>query len=49
MASLETLPAPFPLCIIKLFPDLKALDALTRSSTIFANVFTQHAAEILNT
>ncbi|KAK4897719.1 hypothetical protein LTR27_004491 [Elasticomyces elasticus] len=47
MASLHSLPAPLSLYIAKLLPDLKALDALRRSSTLFAAVFTLHAAELL--
>ncbi|KAK3617412.1 hypothetical protein LTR22_026743 [Elasticomyces elasticus] len=47
MASLHSLPAPLPLYIVKLLPDLKALDALRRSSTMFAAVFALHAAELL--
>ncbi|KAK5700170.1 hypothetical protein LTR17_023164 [Elasticomyces elasticus] len=47
MASLHSLPAPLPLYIAKLLPDLKALDALRRSSTMFAAVFALHAAELL--
>ncbi|KAK5677651.1 hypothetical protein LTS10_009534 [Elasticomyces elasticus] len=47
MASLHSLAAPQPLYIAKLLPDLKALDALRHSSTMFAAVFALHAAELL--
>lgn len=47
MASIETLPAPFPLYIAKLLPDLKSLDAIRRASPLFAAVFTAHAAELV--
>ncbi|KAK5743027.1 hypothetical protein LTS12_024020 [Elasticomyces elasticus] len=47
MASLHSLPAPLPLYIAKLLSDLKALDALRQASTMFAAVFTLHAAELL--
>ncbi|KAK5700260.1 hypothetical protein LTR17_023066 [Elasticomyces elasticus] len=44
---LHSLPAPLPLYLAKSLPDLKALDALRRSSDMFAIVFAQHAAELL--
>ncbi|KAK5678033.1 hypothetical protein LTS10_009202 [Elasticomyces elasticus] len=47
MASLHSLPAPLPLYLAKALPDLKALDGLRRSSTVYATVFSQHAVEIL--
>lgn len=47
MASLESLPAPLLLFIAKDLPDLKALDALRQSSTLFVAVFTRHAVELL--
>ncbi|KAK5700267.1 hypothetical protein LTR17_023073 [Elasticomyces elasticus] len=47
MASLLLLPAPLPLLIAKLLPDLKALDALRKSCGLFATVSTLHAVELL--
>ncbi|WPH04860.1 Hypothetical protein R9X50_00775700 [Acrodontium crateriforme] len=47
MASLETLPAPLPLLIIKFLSDLKALDSVCRASPVCRIVFEQHAAEII--
>lgn len=46
---MEDLPAPLPLYICKLLPDVKALDALTRASPVFSQVFHWHAVEILET
>jgi hypothetical protein len=47
MSHLNDLPAPFPLEILKRLPDLKSLDASRRSSQLFAILFANHAAEIL--
>ncbi|KAK3630903.1 hypothetical protein LTR56_017176 [Elasticomyces elasticus] len=47
MACLESLPAPLPLLIAKALPDIKALDALRRSSSLFAEIFALHAVELL--
>ncbi|KAF2719638.1 hypothetical protein K431DRAFT_305076 [Polychaeton citri CBS 116435] len=47
MASVYSLPAPIPLFIAKLLPDLKALDALRQSCSLFAVVFARHAVELL--
>lgn len=38
---------PFPLYIIKPLPDLKAFDALTRSSAVFEATFSSYAVEVL--
>ncbi|KAK4901259.1 hypothetical protein LTR27_001816 [Elasticomyces elasticus] len=47
MATIYSLPAPLPLHIAKLVPDLKALDALRQSCGLFAAIFDQHAVELL--
>ncbi|KAK5721357.1 hypothetical protein LTR17_014646 [Elasticomyces elasticus] len=47
MATIYSLPAPLPLHIAKLAPDLKALDALRQSCGLFAAIFDQHAVELL--
>lgn len=47
MASIETLPAPLPLQILKELSDLKSLDALRRSSPCFNAVFRCFAVEVL--
>lgn len=47
MTSIHSLPAPLPLYIAMQLSDLKSLDALRRSSSLFAAVFAQHAVELL--
>jgi hypothetical protein len=47
MTDLHPLPAPLPLLVAKCLPDLKALDALRRASSLFAAVFALHAAKLL--
>ncbi|KAK5744028.1 hypothetical protein LTR17_002366 [Elasticomyces elasticus] len=47
MVCLESLPAELMLCILESLPDLKALDALQRSSIASAAVFSRYAPEIL--
>ncbi|KAK5697092.1 hypothetical protein LTR17_024033 [Elasticomyces elasticus] len=47
MATIYSLPAPLPLHIAKLAPDLKALDALRQTCGLFAEIFDQHAVELL--
>jgi len=47
MASLENLPAPLPLQIVRNLADLKSLDSLQRCSPVFNIVFRQHAVEVI--